>query len=110
MALSDLITSVAATSKLDNKTARLALDAVFKAIEDALIKGESVRITFGTFSVAEREARKGRNLRTGETIDIPASKTVKFKPSKAVKDRLNPTSGKKAAAGKDKGMRKKKGA
>lgn len=102
MALSDLVTSVAAAGKLDNKTARVAVDAVFKAIEDALATGESVRTMFGTFSVAEREARKGRNLRTGETIDIPASKTVKFKPSKAVKDRLNRKSGNKVTARKKK--------
>jgi DNA-binding protein HU-beta len=108
MALSDLVTSIANAGELDSQTARLALDAVFKAIEDALVNGEAVRTTFGTFSVAERGARKGRNLRTGETIDVPASKSVKFKPSKAVRDRLNPKSGKKAATGKDKTASKKK--
>jgi nucleoid DNA-binding protein len=61
------------------------------AILDALSAGEAVRVSgLGTFDVAARAARQGRNPRTGETIPIAANKAVRFHASKAVKDALNP--------------------
>ena len=59
-------------------------------VAEELKKGEKVQLVgFGTFEVAEREAREGRNPRTGETMTIAASKSPKFKAGKALKDSLN---------------------
>jgi len=71
------------------KTAEAAFDAVVDAIKDALRDDGRVTIPdFGTFRVKERAARKGRNPQTGATIDVPASKTIAFKPAPSVKDAL----------------------
>ena len=64
-----------------------AVDAVFDAITGALKAGDEVRLVgFGTFAVSERAASTGRNPRTGETIEIAASKQPKFKAGKGLKD------------------------
>ena len=64
-----------------------AVDALFSAIGDALAKGEPVSITgFGTFSVKSRPARQSRNPRTGEAIEIAASRVPSFKPGKRLRD------------------------
>lgn len=79
----DLIASVAEAADLSKADAGKAVDAVFDAISGALSSGGDVRLVgFGTFSVAARAATKGRNPRTGEEIDIPASKQPKFKAGK----------------------------
>ena len=71
----------------NNVQAEAAYDALFAIVADALKKGDAVSISgFGSFKVVERAARKGRNPRTGEEIDIPASRAVKFTPSKALKE------------------------
>lgn len=71
------------------KEAEALLDAFVTATEDALAKGEKVAITgFGTFSVSERKARKGRNPQTGKEIKIPASKSPRFTAGKGFKDAL----------------------
>jgi DNA-binding protein HU-beta len=98
MTLAELVNTVAESGSLGKKEARAAVDAVFQAIEDSLAKGGSVRTALGTYSVVKRGPRTGRNIRTGETIKVPASKSVKFKPSKAVRERLNASGGKRAAA------------
>lgn len=97
---SELIEKVAQTTELDQAAADQAVKAVVNTILDALSTGEPVRVAgFGVFDVAARPARQGRNPRTGETIAIAASKAVRFHPSKAVKDALNPSaSAKKPAA------------
>lgn len=76
--------------KLDNKSqAQSACNAVFSCLSDIFKKGDSVAIKgFGTFKIIERSARKGRNPATGESIDIPASKTIRFTPAAALKDGL----------------------
>ena len=67
-----------------------AVDGVFKAITDALAKGDEVRLVgVGTFLVQNRKATEGRNPRTGEVIKIPASKQPKFKAGKALKEACN---------------------
>lgn len=72
------------------KAAAEQLDAVLDVITAALVAGEDVKISgFGTFSVTERAAREGRNPQTGETIQIAASKSPKFKAAKALKDAVN---------------------
>jgi DNA-binding protein HU-beta len=83
----DLVASVASSTGLTKADAGKAVDGVFAAISDALTKGDEVRLVgFGTFAVSERAASEGRNPRTGEKINIPASKQPKFKAGKGLKD------------------------
>jgi DNA-binding protein HU-beta len=86
----ELVAAVAEEAGITKADAGNAIDAVFNAIEGALKKGDDVRIVgFGTFAVASRAATTGRNPRTGETIQIKASKQPKFKAGKGLKDALN---------------------
>ena len=90
MTKADLIESVAAKLDLPKGQAERAVQLVFEDIVQALRTGDKVNISgFGTFAVSERKARTGRNPKTGEAIDIPASKSAKFKPGKSLKDELN---------------------
>jgi DNA-binding protein HU-beta len=82
----DLINKVSKVIKT-KKDAQAAVDCVLSSITKALGKGDSVSlIGFGTFKVAERKARKGRNPQTGEEIDIAASNVPKFVAGKALKE------------------------
>ena len=75
---------------LTRRQAAEALDAVFTTIVDALRSGEGAKVPgFGSFSISERAARKGRNPATGESINIKASKTVRFKVGKELKESVN---------------------
>ncbi len=86
----ELIAQVADKTGLTKAAAGEAVDATFDAVTSALKGGEEVRIIgFGNFAVTERAASEGRNPRTGETIQIPASKTPKFKAGKGLKDAVN---------------------
>ena len=86
----DLIASVADGSGLSKADAGRAVDAVFASIADALKAGDEVRIVgFGSFSVAHRAASTGRNPRTGEAIQIAASKQPKFKACAPLKAAVN---------------------
>jgi DNA-binding protein HU-beta len=86
----DLVAAVAEISGLGKADAGKGVDAVLEAVTKALASGDDVRLVgFGTFSVAERKASEGRNPRTGETIQIAASKQPKFKAGKALKDSVN---------------------
>ncbi len=86
----DLVAAVAAAAGLSKVDAASAVDGVFSSITDALSSGDDVRLVgFGTFSVAQRAASEGRNPRTGEKIQIPASKQPKFKAGKGLKDAVN---------------------
>jgi DNA-binding protein HU-beta len=88
---SELIEKVAQATELNQAAAGQAVKAVVNAVLDALLAGEAVRVSgLGIFNVAARPAREGRNPRTGESIEIPASKAVRFHAGKAVKDALNP--------------------
>ena len=87
MTKAELITAVAEKTDLTKKDSEKALTAVLNTISDALAAGEKVQlIGFGTFDVKERAARTGRNPRTKETIEIPASKIPQFKAGKELKD------------------------
>ena len=87
---SELIAEIAANADLSKAAAGKALNATLEAISGALEKDDDVTlIGFGTFSVSERAARTGRNPRTGDPIDIPASKNVRFKAGKALRDVVN---------------------
>ncbi len=86
----DLISSVAESSGLTKADAGRAVDGVFDSIASALSSGDDVRIVgFGSFSVANRAASTGRNPRTGEEIQIPASKQPKFKAGAPLKSAVN---------------------
>jgi len=86
----DLINAVADASGLSKGDAGSAVEAVMSSISGALSAGDSVAlIGFGTFSVKSRSARVGRNPRTGEAIQIKASKIPAFKAGKALKDAVN---------------------
>ena len=86
----DLIEAVAEAADLSKAQAGRAVEALVDAVTGALKKGDQVSIVgFGSFLVRQREARKGRNPKTGETIDIPASKAPAFKAGKALKDAVN---------------------
>jgi DNA-binding protein HU-beta len=83
----ELVDAVSNKTDMKKSEASKAVDAVFDAIADALKGGDEVRLVgFGTFSVASRAASEGRNPRTGEKIQIPASKLPKFRAGKGLKD------------------------
>ena len=86
----ELIASVAEQAALSEKDAEKALNAVVDTISTALAEGEKIQlIGFGTFEVRAREARTGKNPRTGEVIEIAASKVPAFKAGRALKDAVN---------------------
>ncbi len=86
----DVVNLVKAKTELSAKTTGEVVDALLQVITEALADGDSVRFTgFGTFSVSERAARTGKNPRTGEVIEIAASKSVSFKAGKSLKDTVN---------------------
>tara|TARA_B110001452_G_scaffold69873_1_gene56443 strand:+ start:479 stop:754 length:276 start_codon:yes stop_codon:yes gene_type:complete len=86
----DLVSAVSDAAGLTKADAGRAVDGVFDSIAGALKSGGDVRIVgFGTFSVASRAATTGRNPRTGETIQIKASKQPKFKAGAPLKDAVN---------------------
>ncbi|HEX9943338.1 MAG TPA: HU family DNA-binding protein [Thermoanaerobaculia bacterium] len=87
----DLVNSIVdSVEGITRRQAVAAFDAVFDAISGALKAGESAKVPgFGSFSVSDRGARKGRNPATGESITIKASKAVRFKAGKELKDSVN---------------------
>ena len=86
----ELIDAVAGGADISKADATRAVDAVVEQITNALKSGDQVTlIGFGTFAVKDRAARTGRNPRTGEPIDIKASKVPGFKAGKALKDAVN---------------------
>ncbi|MFP4079540.1 MAG: HU family DNA-binding protein [Ectothiorhodospira sp.] len=87
---SELIEAVASSADLPKAAAARAVDSLIDVISDTLRQGDQVTIVgFGTFLVRQRDARSGRNPRTGDTIEIPASKVPSFKAGKALKDAVN---------------------
>ncbi len=96
---SELIEAIADSADISKAAAGRALNATLEAIIDALKKDAKQKnakkregvtlIGFGTFSVRERAARKGRNPKTGDEIDIPATNVPSFKAGKALKDAVN---------------------
>jgi DNA-binding protein HU-beta len=87
MTKSELIDKIAKEAKIPRAAAERALNSFTASIAEALKKGDKITLPgFGTFQVSNRSARKGRNPRTGEEIDIPAVKIPKFKVGKGLKD------------------------
>lgn len=86
----DFIDCVSEEAGLSKSDAGRAVDAMLGTITKALKKGDTVTLVgFGTFTVRQRDARTGRNPRTGETINIKASKNPAFKAGKGLKDAVN---------------------
>ncbi|MCX7662886.1 MAG: HU family DNA-binding protein [Tepidimonas fonticaldi] len=85
-----LIDHIAERAELTKQEAARALDAFLATVSDTLARGGDVTLVgFGTFQVDERAARKGRNPKTGEVVEIAAAKMPKFRPGKALKDAVN---------------------
>jgi DNA-binding protein HU-beta len=86
----DFVAAIADAAELSRTEAANAVDAMVSVITKTLKKGETVTLVgFGTFEVRSRAARQGRNPKTGETINIAASKNPSFKAGKALKDAVN---------------------
>ena len=85
----ELIEKIAVGAEISKDSAKKALEATLEAVKNALIEGDTVQlIGFGTFSVNERPAREGINLRTKEKITIAAKKVAKFKAGAALADAI----------------------
>ena len=85
----ELINQVAERAGLSKKDAEQALNAMLDTVSDALAQGDKVQLVgFGSFEIKARDARMGRNPRTKEPIEIPATKAPVFKAGKALKDRV----------------------
>lgn len=96
MTKTDLVEAIVKETGLTKKAASDAVTALTDSVVEALVKGDKVALVgFGTFEVAKRDARKGRNPQTGKEIKIKASKSPKFKAGKALKDAVNGTKAKK---------------
>ena len=89
MTKTDLIAQVAANTEMSKKSGEMGVNAAFAALCKVMAEGEKISISgFGTFEVRERAERQGINPRTREAITIAASKSIVFKPGKALKDTL----------------------
>ena len=83
----ELVAAVAAKTELTKKDAEKAVAAVLDTVAETLAAGEKVQLVgFGTFETREREARTAKNPRTGETVEVAASRVPAFKAGKALKD------------------------
>ena len=86
----ELIDAVASEAGITKAAATETIDAFLDTVTNAVVKGEGIQlIGFGSFSTGARAARTGRNPKTGEALQIAASKTVKFTAGKAFKDAVN---------------------
>lgn len=89
MTKANIVDAVATKTGVTKKAAEAAVNAALEAVTEALKAGDKVQVFgFGTFEVKERAARTGRNPRTGETLEIAASKNVGFSAAKALKDAI----------------------
>lgn len=90
MSKQQLVEKIAEKAGLTKADAARALDATMESVTEALEKGEKVSLVrFGTFATSKREAREGRNPRTGETVKIAARTAVTFKAGSKLKDAVN---------------------
>ena len=97
----ELAAKVAEATKETNKKAAEGLTAAFAAITEALAAGDEVAISdFGRFGVRGRPSREGRNPRTGEKVDIPAKRVIRFKPALQLKTQVESRAPAKQAKGK----------
>jgi integration host factor subunit beta len=90
MTKADLIEEVARLSNLTKKESELIVNTVFDNITDALVKGDKVELRgFGSFRIRHRNARKGRNPKTGSSVDVPEKRVPFFKVGKQLRELVN---------------------
>jgi integration host factor subunit beta len=90
MTKADLVESVAKEAEMTKKDAEQLVEIIFDSIVSTLNKGEKIELRgFGSFRVRHRNARKGRNPKTGEAVSIPAKRVAYFKPGKDLKELIN---------------------
>lgn len=86
----DLVNSISQSTGMTKTKSNEVLDVITNIITETLAKGEKVTLVgFGTFTTSERKARKGRNPKTSEVIDIPAKRVAKFKAGSPLIDTVN---------------------
>ncbi len=94
MTKAELVEEVARAAELTKKDSEVIVEEVFKNIIQALNRGDKIELRgFGSFRVRQRDARRGRNPKTGEPVDIPAKSVPYFKPGKELKELINDKSG-----------------
>lgn len=90
MTKADLVESVAKEAEMTKKDAEQLVEIIFESIVNTLNKGEKIELRgFGSFRIRHRNARKGRNPKTGEAVSIPAKRVAYFKPGKDLKELIN---------------------
>ena len=100
MTKAELIEEVCRTGSLTRKDSELIVETVFRSIVDSLRAGDKIEIRgFGSFRTRQREARTGRNPKTGAPVAVPARRVPFFKPSKELRDGINASAGAAPTAG-----------
>ncbi len=90
MTKAELVEEVARAAELTKKDSEVIVEEVFKNIIQALNRGEKIELRgFGSFRIRQRDARRGRNPKTGAPVDIPAKRVPYFKPGKELKELIN---------------------
>ncbi len=90
MTKADLVNEVARVVDLTKKDSEVIVDEVLRSLVEALNRGEKIELRgFGSFRVRQRSSRRGRNPKTGESVDIPAKRIPYFKPGKELKELIN---------------------
>src|SRR2546426_3654417 len=90
MTKADLVEEVAKVTELTRKDSEVIVDTLFDSVIKALREGDKLEVRgFGSFRVRQRNARVGRNPKTGEKVEVPAKRVPYFKPSKELKDLIN---------------------
>ena len=90
MTKADLVEEVAKVTELTRKDSEVIVDTLFESVIKALRIGDKLEVRgFGSFRVRQRNARVGRNPKTGEKVEVPAKRVPYFKPSKELKDLIN---------------------
>ena len=104
MTKADLVDKVTALGDLTRRDGEVIVDTLFEAVIGALKSGDKIEIRgFGSFRTRQRNARVGRNPKTGDKVDVPAKRVPFFKPSKELRDQVNP---REATASKPRGSKK----
>lgn len=90
MTKAELVEEVAKASELTKKDAERLVEIVFQSLIETLNKGEKIELRgFGSFRLRERNSRRGRNPKTGSSVDIPAKRVAYFKPGKELREIIN---------------------
>src|SRR6516162_6320131 len=99
MTKADLVEEVSRVTELTRKDSEVIVDTLFESVIKALKTGDKLEVRgFGSFRVRQRNARVGRNPKTGEKVEVPAKRVPYFKPSKELKDLINDLSAPATAA------------